>query len=514
MFAITYQASGSRDGLPCINIMTECCNCGQLYSGKLYKSTAEWQSLAKVARKGMPTCSVCGEKIFQKEAYSVWNIGKADASLKKQLRENISQFESEKCRTTVQKQLPKVKSLKDMKADNEIAQKIKSDMPSLKVYLQHLVDLEIWSRFLVESIVGIETENIAIKKWEVHKDAFEVQLAAKKRQEKEKRLLDNIEKLKKTFESTVWVEKVEEIKLSVPVVPTYLQENIPQKPAVPIMKQPGFFNKKTVLAENERVQQEYDKAYVKYEEELKELENIKKQNLYLREQYEEELRKYEENVKSENERIKLEKKRLEEEGAIRKQEAEKELNKQINEINEKINELKNITNNLEEENFIETVLKKEKDECLELLKVICEAKNKLLSINVIYPNYRDVFALSSFYEYFNSERCYLLEGPDGAYNLYEAERRSDAVSTFFCKLEDINKKQVVLYREANEMFKKLHSLTGSLKEAIKVITNKETESAKISEKFIEDAFEKYLAKNKKFKQEISCSVESALECLK
>lgn len=64
------------------------------------------------------------------------------------------------------------------------------------------------------------------------------------------------------------------------------------------------------------------------------------------------------------------------------------------------------------------------------------------------------------------------------------------------------------------MFKKLHSLTGSLKEAIKFITNKETESAKISEKFIEDAFEKYLAKNKKFKQEISCSVESALECLK
>ena len=194
MFAITYQASGSRDGLPCINIMTECCNCGQLYSGKLYKSTAEWQSLAKVARKGMPTCSVCGEKIFQKEAYSVWNIGKADASLKKQLRENISQFESEKCRTTVQKQLPKVKSLKDMKADNEIAQKIKSDMPSLKVYLQHLVNLEIWSWFLIESIVGIETENISFKKHEVHKGAFEAQLAIKKRQEKQKRLLDKIEK--------------------------------------------------------------------------------------------------------------------------------------------------------------------------------------------------------------------------------------------------------------------------------------------------------------------------------
>ena len=512
MVTKSYQVGKPAVGVVCVNIVTECCKCGQVFSGKVYTRTEDWNTILKEARKKVSSCHICGSKIWQKEEYRLWNVGKADTSLKKQLREKITMFESEECRASINKQMTKIKAVPDMKADNELAAKVKSDIPSIKAYIQQLIDLEIWIRFVEEQIVNLDEEQTEIKKARTYADALGAQSAKKKIEVKEKSLLEEIEKLKKKFNSTDWIGEVTPNKIVAPSRPRYLKEVTPEKPVAPIMKQPNFFNKKKVLAENERLQREYEKACQIYEHMLKQLEEAKSKNEILRPEYDNQMRMYHASLEIEKTRVRAEKKRLEEEGAIKKQAAEKELNKKIEEIHKKIEDLKNSDVSGMEDSYIEVVLKKEKDECLKLIKTICEARNKLFSANVIYPNYRDVCALSSFYEYFNSERCYELEGPNGAYNLYESECRGDSISKIFRTLEDINKNQVVLYRETSNMFKNLKSLVNLLKDATKAIA--EIEENKITEKLVEETFEKYFKKNESFKEKIAKSVDDAMTYLK
>ena len=58
-------------------------------------------------------------------------------------------------------------------------------------------------------------------------------------------------------------------------------------------------------------------------------------------------------------------------------------------------------------------------EAEELLKKTFATRNDLYAYDVIFGKYRDVVALSSFYEYLMSGRCTSLVGATGAYNIYE-----------------------------------------------------------------------------------------------
>ena len=60
--------------------------------------------------------------------------------------------------------------------------------------------------------------------------------------------------------------------------------------------------------------------------------------------------------------------------------------------------------------------------------------DKLYELNVIFPKYRDLVAVSQMYEYVASGRCNTLSGYEGAYNLYEQELRMNIVIS---QLEDI-----------------------------------------------------------------------------
>lgn len=60
--------------------------------------------------------------------------------------------------------------------------------------------------------------------------------------------------------------------------------------------------------------------------------------------------------------------------------------------------------------------------------------NQYYSANIIYPKYRNLVAVSMFEEYIQSGRCSILEGHEGAYNLYESELRMNLILT---KLDDI-----------------------------------------------------------------------------
>lgn len=79
---------------------------------------------------------------------------------------------------------------------------------------------------------------------------------------------------------------------------------------------------------------------------------------------------------------------------------------------------------------------------------------KYYDMNIIYPKYRNLVAVSSFHEYLASGRCAGLEGTDGAYNLYENEIRQDIIISklddIIRHLETIEKNQYMLYRAVKE----------------------------------------------------------------
>ena len=71
--------------------------------------------------------------------------------------------------------------------------------------------------------------------------------------------------------------------------------------------------------------------------------------------------------------------------------------------------------------------------------------------NIIFPKYRNMVAIATINEYLMSGRCFELEGPNGAYNLYEMELRQNIIigqlSTIINSLEQIRNNQFSLYQE-------------------------------------------------------------------
>lgn len=94
--------------------------------------------------------------------------------------------------------------------------------------------------------------------------------------------------------------------------------------------------------------------------------------------------------------------------------------------------------------------------------------------SVIFPKYRNMVAITMINEYLMSGRCFELEGPNGAYNLYESELRQNIIigqlSTIISSLEQIQSNQFSLYQElvkanstVNEILYEVHGINESTK---------------------------------------------------
>ena len=85
------------------------------------------------------------------------------------------------------------------------------------------------------------------------------------------------------------------------------------------------------------------------------------------------------------------------------------------------------------------------------LSLLEKALQALYDENVVYPKYRNMVAMTTINEYLMSGRCSELEGPNGAYNLYEMELRQNIIinqlSNIINNLEQIRNGQFLLYRE-------------------------------------------------------------------
>ena len=112
-----------------------------------------------------------------------------------------------------------------------------------------------------------------------------------------------------------------------------------------------------------------------------------------------------------------------------------------------------------------STITKQHDDVLASLEI---ALQKHYEQNVVFPKYRNMVAITTINEYLMSGRCYELEGPNGAYNLYEMELRQNIVigqlSSIISSLEQIRNNQFSLYQElvkANTTVKDiLHEVKG------------------------------------------------------
>lgn len=95
-----------------------------------------------------------------------------------------------------------------------------------------------------------------------------------------------------------------------------------------------------------------------------------------------------------------------------------------------------------------------------------EALDKLYSLDVIYPKYRTLPALTSIYEYLVTGRCEELSGAHGAYNLYEDEVRKDTVisqlNTVIENLEQIKQNQYMLYEQVKGIQQNTRAIAAEL----------------------------------------------------
>lgn len=97
--------------------------------------------------------------------------------------------------------------------------------------------------------------------------------------------------------------------------------------------------------------------------------------------------------------------------------------------------------------------------------------------NVIHPKYRNFVAVTQIHEYLETGRCSTLDGPDGAYNLFERELRANQIiaqlSQIVVRLDEIRQLQyeiVAAIQATNGLLAGISQDISSLESAVNVNT--------------------------------------------
>ena len=341
-------------------------------------------------------------------------------------------------------------------AENIIPEKIKKSADLLCKYLFNSLQLE-QNIYMLDKRMKILFRNLPGAQREVRYRKYNSQVE----------LTDGIEEEKQKLES-----RIDEIAgysyddfglepLPLPVKPT-----APFKPDEPRYEKPGLFNKKKVLAQNAVLEELYKDALKRYEE------RMAAYRLGL-EKYEKE---YPEVIKRNEE---LEKElELQKENLIQQAKSESESKiAQIKENNENGDSFPEVF----AEQFTADELQLAKDTYKQLLI----ARERYYLPDVIFAKYRDMAAIATMYEYLKSGRCVSLEGPNGAYNLYETELRANAVisklDVVIAKLDKIKNNQYVLYSTMKSIDSKLSRIDRKMDEACASLRNISTNTTTIKE---------------------------------
>ena len=217
----------------------------------------------------------------------------------------------------------------------------------------------------------------------------------------------------------------------------------PSKPQEPVLKTPNIFNKKKVKSENALLMKEYEQAFGKYKLQIDEF--LKRKNDFSRlvDQY----------CSDKAAESRQQYDRLKETFETQK---EQYLNAEKSRL---------LVNPYDQPcKLIESEITAAKQTYYKLV----EALANYYSLDIVFGKYRNLVALTRFYEYLLAGRCKTLEGADGAYNIYESEIRMDALITdmgqVLKKLDDIKKGQYLLYEQlvsANKGINELNNKTAT-----------------------------------------------------
>lgn len=230
--------------------------------------------------------------------------------------------------------------------------------------------------------------------------------------------------------------------------PTYPSE--PQKPTVPVYQKPGLFNKKKINAENDELKAKYEAELQEYEFKMKlhrqTIANIQNE---AQEQHNAAIKKAEEEVA-------LAKKNMEN---IQSKERNLQLSSPVEVCSEKA---------------AQKMIQQEIEQVEDLLRSLCQTRCDLYALDIVFGKYRDIVALSTFYEYLMAGRCTTLEGATGAYNLYESEIRTNLIisqlSDVIKSLDKIQQNQYMIYSQLQQMNSTLNSLSRTMDAAYTAIT--------------------------------------------
>lgn len=105
------------------------------------------------------------------------------------------------------------------------------------------------------------------------------------------------------------------------------------------------------------------------------------------------------------------------------------------------------------------------------------ALNQIYAVGIIHPKYRNLVAVASFYDYFDTGRCNTLTGPNGAYAIYEEELRFQRIESrldvIITKLDEIIDNQQYLgelVRDANDTLHRIEQTNNRMMKSMKSIS--------------------------------------------
>ena len=317
------------------------------------------------------------------------------------------------------------------------AAEIKGNTEYLKDYILHLIHLENNIYSLKEQLFNLylrRPENARNVVFEKHYPVREIKT--------------EVDELRASYQAAL--NEFSAMKISEPSVPV----DFPVEPREPVLSRPGLFNKKKVLEANELLMKNYQADMETYQANVRRCEKEKA-------------------------RLIAQKLAAAEQAA---NQAKNALEHAEHSMAEKLQQLEKSTVPSE---TIKNILNDEITKSEELLKETFKARNELYAYDVIFGKYRDVVALSSFYEYLMSGRCTSLEGADGAYNIFESEIRANRViaqlDTVISSLDDIKQNQYMMYQELRKINTSLQQLNSTMDAAVGSLRNIETSAKHISE---------------------------------
>lgn len=326
----------------------------------------------------------------------------------------------------------------------------------LKRYIDHVIHMESEVYYLGERLTDIYLQQkINEIKIELSEGLLE------KKEKKNNSDLGDVQKEIRSLEAKIRDVDNRPIKtdfsfswnLEPPVKPMEPQKFTKEEPIAPKLYKPGLFFKKKTLEKNEKLLEEYEEEKRKYEEEKAEYDRCYSsyyaEVLRYNQQKAEYDWKYEEAYARAQQVVVNEKKS----DLVEELDQKKKRKLELDKIREGIKEFSK--NNLL--NSVSEVLVYEEKRLKEEMETVLKALAEMYSYNIIYEKYRNYVALTTIYEYLDSGRVDTLEGVNGAYNLYEAETRSNTIisklDNILDSLEEIKANQYLLYSKMNEIEK-------------------------------------------------------------